>query len=87
MAGEEAAGRLDMNPRTVVQIQRLDEIAMLVYRGPGREVDAEGRVYGETGGGDATEAQRRADSENWRIAEAMRPKIRRFILIVQAGSA
>jgi len=24
-----------MDPRTVVQIQRLDEIAMLVYRGPG----------------------------------------------------
>jgi len=45
-------------------------------------VDAKGRVYGETGEGDASEAQRRADSEYWRIAEAMRPKIRRCILIV-----
>jgi len=45
-------------------------------------VDAKGRVYGETGEGDATEAQRRADSENWRIAEAMRPKIRLLIVIV-----
>jgi len=45
-------------------------------------VDAKGRVYGETGGGDASEAQRRADSEYWRIAEAMRPKIRLLIVIV-----
>jgi len=45
-------------------------------------VDAKGRVYGETGEGDASEAQRRADSEYWRIAEAMRPKIRLLIVIV-----
>jgi len=45
-------------------------------------VDAKGRAYGETGEGDASEAQRRADSEYWRIAEAMRPKIRLLIVIV-----
>ncbi len=66
-----------------VQIQRLDEIAMLVYRGPGRQVDADGRVYGETSEGDASDAQRRADSGYWRIAEAARPKIRLLIVIVQ----
>ena len=81
VAGEEAAGLLEMDPRTVVQIQRLDQIAMLVYPGPGRGVDAKGRVYGETGEGDASEAQRRAGSEYWRIAEAMRPKIRLLIVV------
>ena len=57
------------------------QIAMLVYPGPGRGVDAKGRVYGETGEGDASEAQRRAGSEYWRIAEAMRPKIRLLIVV------
>jgi hypothetical protein len=66
-----------------VQIQRLDEIAMLVYWDPGRQVDADGRVCGETSEGDASEAQRRADSEYRRIAEAARPKIRLLIVIVQ----
>jgi len=38
--GRRAAELLEMDPRTVAQIQRLDQIAMLVYRGPtagGRE--------------------------------------------------
>ena len=35
----------------------------------------------KTGEGDASEAQRRAGSEYWRIAEAMRPKIRLLIVV------
>ena len=80
----EAAEQLDMDPRTVVQNQRRDEVAMLIYRGAeGPRIDDQGRVYGETGLGDAGKIQRRADSEFWRIAEAMRSKIRLLIVVVQ----
>jgi hypothetical protein len=80
----EAAGQLNMDPRTVVQNQRRDEVAMVIYRGTDAlRFDDQGRPYGEIGEGAASEIQRRADSEFWRIAKAMRPKIKLLIVVVR----
>lgn len=82
----EAAALLKMDPRVIVQAQRLDEVAMVIYRGPGPRVDPDGRIYGETGEvgtADPDDEQRWADSHWWRIATDMRPKIRLFIVVVQ----
>ncbi|MGW1498877.1 hypothetical protein ACWCQW_09950 [Streptomyces mirabilis] len=76
----EAAALLRLHPTTVVQIQRLGEIAMVIYRNEGGGVDAEGRLFGETGGNDDT--QRDADGPYWRVAKASRPKIRLLVIVV-----
>ncbi|TDD75061.1 hypothetical protein [Actinomadura rubrisoli] len=68
----EASGLLGMDPRTVVKLQRLDEIAMIVYRSGGTGTDPEGRVG---------ERQREADSRWWRVARASRPKIRLLVVV------
>ncbi|WP_371801559.1 hypothetical protein OHA38_43365 (plasmid) [Streptomyces sp. NBC_01732] len=76
----EAAGLLELDPRVVVQRQRLEDLAMVIYRGgAGTGTDADGRVYGETGQDDA--AQRLADGRWWRVAQASRRKIRLLIVV------
>jgi hypothetical protein len=79
----EAAGKLKADPRTLVQLQRRDEVAFVVYRGPDPSPVIDGHVYGETGAGDASAAQRWADAHWWRIAATMRPKIRLLIVVVK----
>jgi hypothetical protein len=80
----EAAELLAMDPRTVVQLQRLGELAMVVYRGAGTATDADGRVYGETGQGDASQDQLLADGRWWRVAKASRKRIR-LLIVVASG--
>jgi hypothetical protein len=75
----EAAALLRMDPRLVVQRQRLGDLAMLIYRGAGSGSDDDGRAYGETGQDDAT--QRLADGRWWRVAKASRSKIRLLIVV------
>ena len=73
-----------MAPRSAVQDERQNDLAMLIYRGTdGPSVDDKGRIFGETGESDASAAQRRADSEFCRIAEAKRPRIKLLIVIVR----
>jgi hypothetical protein len=80
----EAAGLLELDPRAVVQLQRLDGLAMVIYRGAGTgsPVDADGRVYGETGQGRAV--QRLADGRWWRVAKASQARIRLLIVVDRA---
>ena len=60
------------------------DLAMLIYRGVnGPGVDDKGRIFGETGEADASDTQRRADSEFWRIATTKRPRIKLLIIVVQ----
>ncbi|WP_329020933.1 hypothetical protein [Streptomyces sp. NBC_01601] len=75
----EAAGLLELDPRIVVQRQRLEDLAMVIYRGAGTGTDDDGRVYGETG--QDTAAQRLADGRWWRVARASRSKIRLLIVV------
>jgi hypothetical protein len=77
----EAVKRLGIDPRTLVRLQRLDELAMVIYRGDGAAYDDQGRPYGEVGDGDI-EVQRRADSEWWRVAKTAQPKIKVLVVVV-----
>ncbi|MFI6587449.1 hypothetical protein [Embleya sp. NPDC050493] len=78
----DAAALLEMDPRTLVQLQRLGDLAMVVYRGPGAGgTDDDGRAYGETGTGDASPTQQEADGAWWRVAKASRPKIRALVVV------
>jgi hypothetical protein len=77
----EAAELLAMDPRTIVQLQRLGELAMVVYRGVGTATDEDGRVFGETGEDDASEGQRLADDRWWRVAKASQKRIRLLIVV------
>jgi hypothetical protein len=79
----EAAGKLQADPRTVVQIQDRREIALVIYRGPDPSPDIDGHIYGETGDPDGSPGQRWADAHWWRIAIARRPEIRLLIVVVQ----
>ncbi|MFF2078366.1 hypothetical protein ACFVXG_26870 [Kitasatospora sp. NPDC058162] len=80
----EAVRRLGMDPRTLVRLQRLDELAMVVYRGTGIGYDEDGRPYGELGDEDPS-AQQVADSRWWRVAKATRPRIKALV-VVTAGT-
>jgi hypothetical protein len=75
----EAAALLEMDPRVLVQRQRLEDLAMVIYRGAGTGTDDDGRTHGETGRDDA--AQRLADGRWWRVAKASRPKIRLLVVV------
>lgn len=79
----EAAARLEADPRTVVQIQRRGEIALVIYRGPDPSPLIDGHIYGETGEGDDSANQRWADAHWWRIASARRRHIRLLIVVVK----
>ncbi|MFJ8747370.1 hypothetical protein ACIRL2_49565 [Embleya sp. NPDC127516] len=80
----DAAALLQMNPRSLVQLQRLGDLAMVVYRGPGAGgTDDDGRAYGETGTGNASTTQQEADGAWWRVAKASRPKIRALVVVDQ----
>jgi hypothetical protein len=79
----EAALRLKADPRSVVQMQRRDEVAFVIYRGPDPSPVIDGHVHGETGQGDASRGQRWADAHWWRISRAMRPQIRLLIVVVK----
>jgi hypothetical protein len=79
----EAASRLQADPRTVAQLQQRDEVAFVIYRGPDPSPVIGGHVYGETGGGDYSPDQRWADAHWWRIAKAMRPRIRLLVVVVR----
>jgi hypothetical protein len=76
----EAASRLQADPRTVVQQQRRNEVAFVIYRGPAPSPVINGHVYGEIG--QVGPDQRWADAHWWRIARAMRPMIRLLIIVV-----
>lgn len=77
-----AAGKLQTDPRALVQIQRRDEIAFVIYRGPDPSPVIDGHIYGETGEREDSPGQRWADAHWWRIALAARPKIRLLIVVV-----
>ncbi|MFE4264497.1 hypothetical protein [Streptomyces sp. NPDC056883] len=74
-----AAALLELDPRVLVQRQRLEDLAMVIYRGVGTGTDDDGRVYGETGLDDAT--QRLADGRWWRIAQVSRTRIRLLVVV------
>ena len=77
----EAALLLGVHPTTVVHLQRLDGIAMVIYRNEVTSVDhVSGRLFGETGGGH--DVQRDADSGYWRVAKARQSQIRLLVVVV-----
>lgn len=67
----EAAELLGLDPKTVRLRERGTEgVVMVVYRGPHTEkIDADGRVYGETGEDEESETQRDADRMWFTIAK------------------
>lgn len=75
----EAAALLKLDPRTVVNHQRLDDIAMVVYRNHAGRVDDDDRAYGEVG--PDLVAQRNADRCWWRVDKRQRQHIKLLIVI------
>ncbi len=88
MAGgvNQAAEILGLDPKTVRAHERAAGLAMVVYRGSNtQKVDADGRVYGETGEGEDSPAQLEADRK-WFTISAMYKVLLRVVVYVADGT-
>ncbi|OKK02416.1 hypothetical protein AMK26_22420 [Streptomyces sp. CB03234] len=66
---QQAAEILGIDPKTVRAHERAAGVVMVVYRGRNTEkVDADGRVYGETGQGEESDGQLEADRKWFKIS-------------------
>ncbi|WP_145969039.1 hypothetical protein [Streptomyces hyaluromycini] len=85
----EAAELLGLDPKTVRQRERgTSGIVMVVYRGTNTEkVDDKGRLFGETGQGEDSAAQLRADSEWFAVAQDKRETLRAVVYVVEGKVA